>query len=635
MPGSRPRLGELLLQRGLITPEQLEQALQLQRKSGSRLGEVLLAQGYVSGLALYEVLAEQLNVPYAGRDVKALAESADLDLARRFSPEQLLRHSFFPVRREGDEVTALTSDPESPDVDLIITEVLGSVRVRKLLATERDLSWLVERCFKDTLLSEAVNGLFWRSPEESGLRVFVPWQVGAAYALMGLYLACLAYDPQLALTIAVGALNLAFLASVLFKLVMSLVGAFHEQAGTVSPEEVQALRDDDLPVYTVLVPVFREPEVIPTLVKGLRRLDYPPEKLDVLFLFEEEDRATLEAARQARPPANWRFIVVPKSLPQTKPKACNFGLAFGRGEYLTIYDAEDIPEPDQLKKAVAAFRKFPESYVCFQAALNYFNRDENFLTRMFTLEYSSWFDYLLPGLDRLRLPIPLGGTSNHFRANKLRELGGWDPFNVTEDADLGMRAYARGYRVGVLNSTTYEEANKSVRNWIRQRSRWHKGYLQTFLVHNRRPLAFLRRVGFRGWLTLYVLIGGSVLMHAVAPVFWLMFVYWLATGSLAFEPLFPGPILYVGLFNLLVGNFLGVYLAMLAVFKRRYFHLTIYALTTPLYWFLHSMAAWKAIWQLFARPFHWEKTVHGLTRFGEPLRETAPAPGGNAVLSRP
>lgn len=635
MPDTQPRLGELLVQRGLITPEQLEQALQLQKKSGSRLGEVLMAQGYVSGLALYEVLAEQLNVPYAGRDVEVLADSADLDLARRFSPEQLLRHSFFPLHREGNEIRVLTSDPKNPDVDRIVAQVLGPIRLRKLLATERDLSWLVDRCFKDTFLADAVNGLFWRSPEESALRVFFPWQVVAGYILIALYLFYLAYDLEAALAVGVGTLNILFLASVIFKLVVSLVGAAHEQAGTVSAEDVQALRDTHLPIYTVLVPVFREPEVIPTLVEGLRRLDYPPEKLDVLFLFEEEDRITLDAARRARPPANWRFIVVPKSFPQTKPKACNFGLAFARGEHLTIYDAEDIPEPDQLKKAVAAFQKYPENYICFQAALNYFNRDENYLTRLFTLEYSTWFDYLLPGLDRLRLPIPLGGTSNHFRTAKLRELGGWDPFNVTEDADLGIRAYARGYRVGVLNSTTYEEANKRLYNWIRQRSRWQKGYLQTFLVHSRRPLASLRRMGFRGWLTVHVFIGGSVLTSALVPVFWLMFVYWLATGSLALEPLFPGPILYVGLFNLLAGNFLGIYLAMLGVFRRRYFHLTIYALGYPVYWFLQAIAAWRAIWQLFSRPFYWDKTAHGLTRFGEPLHATTASLGSGSVPGRP
>ncbi|MGO0122491.1 glycosyltransferase [Desulfothermobacter acidiphilus] len=631
MSGEHQLLGRLLLERGLITPEQLEHALALQRKSGGLLGQILVAQGYVNNLQLYEVLAEQLNIPYIGRGLQELAAAADWDLARRFQPEVLLKYFFFPLRREGEKVIVLTSDPRCLHVDRLVGDKTGVAKIEKLLASERDISWLVEQCFKEEILGEAVTGLFYRTPEESAMRVFVPWQVLAGYVIAVAYLYWLTREPIGALAFLVGGLNVFFLASIVFKFVLSLVGAKFEMEGAVTEDEVRALDEKGLPVYTVLVPVFKEPEVVRTLVEGLKRLDYPQDRLDVIFLFEEEDKETLRAAKEARPPANWRFIVVPKSFPQTKPKACNFGLALARGEYLTIYDAEDIPEPDQLKKAVVAFRKYPDKYICFQAALNFYNRDENFLTKMFTLEYSYWFDYLLPGLDRLNLPIPLGGTSNHFRTEKLRELGGWDPFNMTEDADLGIRAYRRGYRVGVLNSTTYEEANSRVRNWIRQRSRWQKGYLQTFLVHNRHPFTFIRKVGFRGWLTLQVFIGGSVATSAVSPFFWLMFIYWLVTRSVAIEPLFPGPLLYISLFNLLVGNFLAIYLNMLAVFKRGYYHLTPYALANPAYWVLHAVAAWKAIGQLFTRPFYWEKTVHGLTREeGLPVGEKV-FPGSTAV----
>lgn len=617
MSHERRLLGQLLLDRGIITPEQLEHALSLQKDSGGLLGQILVAQGYINNLQqLYEVLADQLNISYASKELEALAVTAEWTLARHFQPEVLLKHLFFPIRREGENIIVLTCDPRDPRVDRLVSEKIGTTRVEKLLASERDISWLVEQCFKEKILGEAITGLFYRVPEESAMRVFVPWQVMGGYVIIAAYLYWLTVDPLGALVFLIGSLNVLFLASVVFKFILSLVGARYELRGTVTEEDVRALENKGLPVYTVMVPVFREPEVMKTLVDALRNLDYPQDRLDVIFLFEEEDRETLQAAKDARPPANWRFIVVPKSFPQTKPKACNFGLALARGEYLTIYDAEDIPEPDQLKKAVAAFRKYPDSYICFQAALNFFNRDENFLTRMFTLEYSYWYDYILPGLDRLGLPIPLGGTSNHFRTEKLRELGGWDPFNVTEDADLGIRAYGRGYRVGVLNSTTYEEANNRVQNWIRQRSRWQKGYLQTFLVHNRRPFAFVRKVGLKGWLTLQVFIGGSVASNAVAPFFWLMFFYWLVTRSVAIEPLYPGPLLYIGLFNLLVGNFLAIYLNMLAVFKRRYYHLTPYALANPAYWVLHALAAWKAIWQLFTKPFYWEKTAHGLTKQG-------------------
>ena len=210
-------------------------------------------------------------------------------------------------------------------------------------------------------------------------------------------------------------------------------------------------------------------------------------KLQVLLLMEADDDETIAAAKAARPPDHVRFVVVPAGGPQTKPKACNVGLALAEGEFLVIYDAEDRPEPGQLREVVARFLETPDDVVCLQARLNYFNARENLLTRMFTLEYSFWFDDMLPGLDAMRLPIPLGGTSNHFRVSALRELGGWDPYNVTEDADLGVRAAAEGKTVGIIESTTWEEACSEWKAWIRQRTRWIKGYMVTALVHMRRP----------------------------------------------------------------------------------------------------------------------------------------------------
>jgi len=307
-------------------------------------------------------------------------------------------------------------------------------------------------------------------------------------------------------------------------------------------------------------------------------------------------------------------VFIPKGQPQTKPKACNVGLFFARGEYLVIYDAEDRPDPDQLKKAVVAFRKGPPHLVCVQAALNYFNSNENFLTRMFTLEYSYWFDYMLPGLDALHLPIPLGGTSNHFRTDILRQLGGWDPFNVTEDADLGMRAATKGYTVGVINSTTYEEANNQLWNWIRQRSRWIKGYMQTVLVHTRHPLGLMKNADLRNIFGFIMLILGTPFIFLSAPPLWLFYLVYLVTGTHLFDYLFPPITLYISLFNLLFGNGLMIYLNMLAVFKRNYFNLLLFALLNPIYWVLHSIAAYKALWQLFARPYFWEKTIHGISR---------------------
>jgi cellulose synthase/poly-beta-1,6-N-acetylglucosamine synthase-like glycosyltransferase len=233
---------------------------------------------------------------------------------------------------------------------------------------------------------------------------------------------------------------------------------------------------------------------------------------------------------------------------------------------------------------------------------------------MFTLDYSLWFDLMLPGLERLGVPIPLGGTSNHFRIDVLRELSAWDPFNVTEDADLGIRLTQKGYRVGVIESTTFEEANCHQGNWIRQRSRWIKGYMQTFLVHTRRPLHLLRSVGPLGVLGFVFFIGGTMLSGLLNPIFWLIFAAWAVTQTGLFDVVFPPALLWLSLLNLVLGNALFVYLSMVAPVRRRWLELAPWALTVPWYWALMSIAAYKALWQLIRNPFYWEKTHHGLSK---------------------
>jgi cellulose synthase/poly-beta-1,6-N-acetylglucosamine synthase-like glycosyltransferase len=343
-------------------------------------------------------------------------------------------------------------------------------------------------------------------------------------------------------------------------------------------------------------------------------MDYPRSKLDIKLVLEDGDYETIQAAKDLALDATFEIIRVPRSQPQTKPKDCNYALRLARGKYLTIYDAEDKPEPDQLKKAVAAFNRLGELTACVQSRLNYFNPEENWLTRMFTLEYSLWFEMFLPALDRMQMPIPLGGTSNHFDIAKLREVGGWDPFNVTEDADLGMRFAALGYRVGMVNSVTYEEANTRLGNWIRQRSRWLKGYMQTWLVNMRHPLKFFREVKSRGLVCLHLFVGGAVLSGLAYPFMMIPFIIWVITRTTALEPFYPYPVFLIGLTNLTVGIGCLVYLSMLAAAKRKHWKLVCYALMTPFYWFLHSVAAYKGLWQLATNPFYWEKTVHGLSK---------------------
>ncbi len=616
LPASTPkgvnkRLGELLIEAGLLEDEALQRALELQRRSGAPLGQILVALGLIRRYDLYRYLARQWGMPF----VDLIRTPPDVQWLRRFKPETLLRLGFVPFRRDARGWHIAVSRYPGDELENQLREHLGPGIFHYYVTSDWDIQQVVHRYFRHEVVKSAVLGLYYRRPDESAITVLTRGQFLVLGALLLAWVLWLLLAPRSALTLANACINLFFLGSILFKFVVALVGAGFEGWEPVTQEEVEALSDDELPVYTILVPVYREANVIGPLLRSLGQLDYPKEKLEILLLLEEDDVETYEAAKAARPPGNVRFIIIPDAQPKTKPKACNVGLFFARGEYLVIYDAEDQPEPDQLKKAVAAFRKGPENLACVQAALNYYNARENFLTRMFTLEYSYWFDYMLPGLDRLGLPIPLGGTSNHFRTQVLRELGGWDPFNVTEDADLGIRAAAHGYRVGVINSTTYEEANARVGNWIRQRSRWIKGYMQTALVHLRHPLRLVRQIGWKQTLGFLLLIAGTPATFLAAPWMWGMYLYWLLTQSRALDPYFPTWLMYISLFNLLVGNGLAIYLNMLAVFKRRYYDLLPWALLNPVYWMLHSIAAYKALWQLITRPHYWEKTLHGISKY--------------------
>ncbi len=600
---------------GRLTLQQWQQALEIRRRTGSSLGQVLTRLSYLSTREYLSILSELLGYPSVSELMGTGLLYRDESLSRQFDPELMMRHLFYPLSWvDENTLTVMVNDPLDWAVDELLYSWRPGLRIEKMLGTEQDITQLLSQDQGSRFSQEAVYKLLARLPEESASRVFTPAQIAVGYGLLLLLLWGLASAPWTTLTILVLLINLFYVASILFKLLLSLVGSadrFHQ----ITDEEVAALDDRSLPIYTILVPVYKEPEVMPILINSLSKLDYPHERLDVLILLEENDQATIEAARAAKPPRYVRLLIVPDSKPKTKPKACNYGLAFARGEYLTIYDAEDIPDPDQLKKAIIAFKKGDPSLVCVQAALNYFNRNENFLTRMFTLEYSYWFDYLLPGLETLKMPIPLGGTSNHFRTDRLRELQGWDPFNVTEDADLGIRASQHGYTVGVINSTTYEEANCALKNWIRQRSRWIKGYMQTWLVHNRNPLRSLRKLGLKNWLSYQFFIGGSFFTFLTSPIMWLLFFYWLFTRAHWLQNIFPSWLIYLGLFNLLVGNAIGIYLNLVAVFRRGYYDLAFYALLNPIYWQLHSIAAYMALWQLFTKPFYWEKTIHGLSKF--------------------
>jgi cellulose synthase/poly-beta-1,6-N-acetylglucosamine synthase-like glycosyltransferase len=452
------------------------------------------------------------------------------------------------------------------------------------------------------LADDAANGLARRMPALSAHKVIT---AGQAVALVGVVCAavCVALVwPDAAWTVLAGATWFAFLAGTLFRAALACL------SGTVRSEF--AASTAELPLYTILVPLYREANVLPRLARALLLLDYPRERLDIKLIVEEDDAETIAVAEALADRGPFDVVRVPFVQPRTKPKACNFALNFARGDFTVIFDAEDRPERDQLKKAVAAFRALPATVACLQARLNFYNAGENWLTRLFALDYSLWFEALLPGLDRLGVPMPLGGTSNHFRTAVLRELGGWDPFNVTEDADLGIRIAQLGLRVAMLDSTTFEEAPNQLGVWLKQRSRWMKGYMQTWLVHTRAPFGLIRRAGLSGFFAFHLFIGGSVAAALANPLLWLIFVcslWWAPRGD-------PHGTALIALSGLIGGNTLLTVLATVGPLRRGWRDLAPYGLTVTLYWGLISLAAWRGLKQLVTNPFHWEKTAHGLSR---------------------
>lgn len=372
---------------------------------------------------------------------------------------------------------------------------------------------------------------------------------------------------------------------------------------SLTPQKLANFKKNNpnLPIYTIFVPLYKEVRKLKSIIKAMSQLNYPKDKLDIKFIVEADDKETNKALAVLSLPDYIQVIKVPFSLPRTKPKALNYATSYIKGEYLCIYDAEDRPNPNQLLKAIGAFKDLSEEYACVQARLGFYNSNENILTKFFAVEYSLWFEYLLKGLSLYDLPLPLGGTSNHFKLSALREVGYWDAYNVTEDADLGIRLYTKGYKVHILDSETLEEAPISLDNWLAQRTRWIKGFIQTFYIFLMQPRN--SKLTITQTFSVCVFVGFSSYSFICMP--WLVMVF---------------------LFKM--NKYIYYLWALNTVFSLAYMYSSIYYIAKkktsisirfwiialwPLYFVLHSIAAYMAIFQTFSSPFKWNKTQHGVS----------------------
>lgn len=432
---------------------------------------------------------------------------------------------------------------------------------------------------------------------------------------LGIFVIAFIISPLNSIRVVITVLSLVYLLDLLFCCFLVFRALHKDPLISIGRNEIEKLDDNNLPIYTVLCPLFREEKVLPQFINSISRLNYPKDKLQVILLLEECDTATIKAAQSLLLPKYFEVVIVPHGSPQTKPRACNLGLQQTRGDYVVIYDAEDIPETDQLRKAAVAFCKMPHRVVCVQAKLDFYNRNHNIITRLFTAEYALLFNLTLLGLQSLNAPIPLGGTSNHFRVDALRKIGGWDPFNVTEDCDLGIRLFTHGYQTVIINSVTFEEANSRIGNWIRQRSRWIKGYLQTLIVHTRSPQRFMRSLKtVPHFATFLLIVGGKTASIMINPILWLItLTYFLGPDSFRdlVHSLYLLPVFYIAFGTWVLGNMLYVFYYLVGLLQRGYPEMIKLFPLIPTYWLLMSIAGWKAVYQLIVKPHYWEKTDHG------------------------
>ncbi|MEQ1716636.1 MAG: glycosyltransferase [Hyphomicrobium sp.] len=467
-------------------------------------------------------------------------------------------------------------------------------------------------------LGLAVNRLRLMYPEFSASRLVTPGQrrVLTAVAVAGLGLAVLTPGTLRDMVPILLAVPFSFI------VVLRLAALWHlaaRAAGNPAGQWVCATNgaeapgpESHWPRYSVLIPLYHEAAVAPALLAALAALDYPPAKLEILLITEQDDGVTRAALDDAGLARNMAVIVVPPGAPQTKPRALNYALGFASGEMVAVYDAEDVPDPGQLKAAVMAFRAGGPNLACVQARLDIYNPADSFFTRQFTLEYAALFAAILPALQRFGLPLPLSGTSNHFPRAMLEEAGAWDPFNVTEDADLGMRLARLGKQVAMLSLTTWEEAPGSARPWFSQRVRWIKGWMQTYLVHMRAPLRLLSDIGPWAFCGFQMIFGGLILSALVHPLFYVAVAQQLLSGAwLAPPPPGWSAVLWgVCAFNVAASYIAGIALAGLAAAKHGRWWLLRSALGLPVYWLMMSAAAYAAVFELVRRPHHWSKTGH-------------------------
>jgi hypothetical protein len=574
----------------------LRRATEAAMRCGVDADAALLGEGLVSDERFYQALAMRLRAPYYFGEW-AIDDNSDVEAAI---------WSGFALLKANDLGLRAVVTPRGAALRFLLeADAAGRRQPPIAICSRQRLSALIRARSGDEIARSAAFELGERHPSLTASTGLSLAQVVVAAAFTGLAVGLWLGAPDLLRSLTSIALWLVFAAAISLR--WSVVAASRE------PPLCEPLRDDELPVYTVIVALYQESGIVRALIRALDALDYPRAKLDIKLVVERRDAETLTAIASLRLPSRYDVIVAPPGAPSTKPRALNVALGAARGDLIVIYDAEDEPDSQQLRLAAARFASDPEIDV-LQARLTIHNAADSWLSALFAIEYAVLFDFINPGLAALDLPIALGGTSNHFRARTLRRVGCWDAWNVTEDADLGLRLARFGARVGALASDTSEEAPNDLKNWFRQRVRWQKGWLQTLIVHSRHPIRFARDLGGRRALAAVALIAGTVLGGLFGPLLLADALARVFYGGLAAGGTLPDAedvVTYV----LTLSGVQAMIIPALVAMRRREMKGAARAMALmPLYYALVCLASWAALFDLAVRPFHWAKTAHGRVR---------------------
>ena len=596
--GRRP-LGQILLETGVVDPGDLVKALAMQAREAARLGDILLANGWVAEADLMAALSLQ----WAARIIDTGTDRPDPRLTDRIGVDLCLREGVLPWRQVGGATVIVTARPDA------------FARLRPALEAEFGpvvMALAAEPALHCALLAMRQTALNFRAESRVPLAESCrSWSTARLQRRL--------------LTVAILACGIAVVMPALLigLVVFWAVFTLMLTTGLKLAAAIAQLRAQDpvpasgpatiarLPVVSIMVPMFREHDIAGRLVSRLGRIVYPKELLDVLVVVEEEDAMTRTALAGVRLPRWMRIVVVPKGPLKTKPRALNFALNFCRGSIVGVYDAEDAPAPDQIHQVVRRFHQRGPEVVCLQGVLDFYNPRSNWLSRCFTIEYASWFRVVLPGLARLGLAIPLGGTTLFFRRPALEALGGWDAHNVTEDADLGIRLARHGYRAELIHTVTEEEACCAPLPWIKQRSRWLKGYAMTYCVHMRDPALLLRQMGWWKFAGVQVLFLGTLSQFLLAPLLWSFWLVCLGCWHPVAALLPNWAVSLLGI-AFLFTELVNIAVNLIAVSGEKHRFLRIWTPTLLLYFPLGALASYKGLYELITQPFYWDKTTHGI-----------------------